>query len=146
LLENGTEGCTVADSAVVYEDEWGEILDRPALDLIELRWFDSTSAMSPDEFKRALATFAEWVERTGRQRALIDGTSFLMDPANMDAPWRDANIIPRYNAAGIQKFAFHMPAGMPAIGFPPAPETPGRFPTGYFGSRREALRWLSSTR
>jgi hypothetical protein len=134
----------MTDSALVYEDEWGEILDRPALDLIELRWFDSTSAMTADDFRASLMTFADWVERTGRHRALIDGTSFLMDPANMDGPWRDANIIPRYNAAGIRRFAFHMPTGMPAIGSPPAPESPGHFPTGYFGSRLDALRWLSS--
>jgi hypothetical protein len=135
----------MADSALVSEDEWGEILDRPALDLIELRWFDSTSTMTADDFKRALATFADWVERTGRHLALIDGTSFLMDPAGMDGPWRDANIIPRYNAAGVTRFAFHMPAGMPAIGTAPAPESPGHFPTGYFGTRRDALRWLSLT-
>jgi hypothetical protein len=36
----------------------------------------------------------------------------------MDGPWRDANIIPRYNAAGVKKFA-HMPEGMPMIGEPP---------------------------
>jgi hypothetical protein len=133
----------MTDSKLVYEDDWGEIVDRPALDLLELRWFDSTSAMSVDEFKRALSTFAEWIERSGRHLALIDGTSFLMDPANMDGAWRDANIVPRYNSAGIRRFAFHMPAGMPAIGSPPAPEGPAQFPTGYFGSRNHALRWLS---
>jgi hypothetical protein len=36
----------------------------------------------------------------------------------MDGPWRDVNIIPRYNAAGVRKFAFHMPDGMPMIGEP----------------------------
>src|SRR5260370_41648699 len=65
-----------------------------------------------------------------------------MSPAKMDGPWRDANIIPRYNAAGVRKFAFHMPEGMPMIGQPPENEVPGRFPTGYFGKRQEALAWL----
>jgi hypothetical protein len=67
-----------------------------------------------------------------------------MSPAKMDGPWRDANIIPRYNAAGVAKFAFHMPDGMPMIGEPPTPEAPGRFPTGYFGRRQDALDWLAS--
>jgi len=31
---------------------------------------------------------------------------------------------------------------MPMAGKPPAPEGPGRFPTGYFASRQEALGWL----
>ena len=67
-----------------------------------------------------------------------------MGPGLMDGDWRDANIIPRYNAAGVKKFAFLMPAGMPAIGAPPAPEGPGEFPTAYFGTRAEARAWLSA--
>ena len=98
--------------------------------------------MSADDFKRALTTYSDQVERCHRRGALIDGTSFLMSPENMDEQWRDAKIVPRYNDAGVAKFAFHMPAGMPAIGTPPAPEGPARFPTGYFGTRRDALDWL----
>jgi hypothetical protein len=62
----------------------------------------------------------------------------------MDGGWRDANIIPRYNAAGVRRFAFVMPAGMPAIGAAPAPEGPGDFPTGYFGRREDAIAWLAA--
>jgi len=51
---------------------------------------------------------------------LIDSTAFRMSPARTDGPWRDANIIPRYNAAGVTKFAFHMP-----------------------GRRQDALSWLT---
>ena len=134
----------MSGSSLVYEDRWGEILDRPQLDVVELRWFDTTSAMTASDFKQALSTFAEQTERARRRGALIDGTSFLMDPANLDGEWRDANIIPRYNAAGIQRFAFHMPSGMPMIGTAPAVEPPGHFPTGYFGTRQAALDWLRS--
>jgi hypothetical protein len=133
----------MSDSQIVYGDQWGEIIDRPASDLVELRWFDSTATMSKAEFEQWLATFAEWVGRVRRPHVLIDGTSFKMDPAFMDGEWRDANIIPRYNDAGVEKFAFQFPAGMPMIGQPPAPEGPARFPTGYFGSRSSALEWLS---
>ena len=62
----------------------------------------------------------------------------------MEMGWRDEHIIPRYNAAGVQKFAFVMPPGMPAIRAEPANEDPATFPTGYFGTRQEALAWLSS--
>jgi hypothetical protein len=126
----------------VYEDRWMEIFDRPSADLIELRWFDTTAAMSAQEFQSALSSFAGCVERCRRSRVLIDSTSFRMNPANMDGPWRDANIIPRYNAAGVARFAFHMPQGMPMIGATPAPEGPAVFPTGYFGTRESALDWL----
>jgi hypothetical protein len=74
---------------------------------------------------------------------LIDGTRFMMDPANLNDAWRDANIIPRYNAAGVRRFAFLFPDGMPAIGAPPAAEGPATFPTGYFARRQGALDWLA---
>ena len=130
----------------VYEDRWGEVFDRPSADLIELRWFDTTAEMSGRQFQDWLATFAGCVEKCGRSRVLIDSTSFRMNPANMDGNWRDANIIPRYNAAGVAKFAFHFQEGMPMIGAPPAPEGPARFPTAYFGRRQAALEWLANDR
>ena len=53
-------------------------------------------------------------------------------------------IIPRYNQAGVEKFAFLMPEGMPAIDAPPAPEEPVSFPTAYFGSRADATARLAA--
>jgi hypothetical protein len=126
----------------VFEDRWGEVFDRPSADLVELRWFDTTGEMSTDEFQSWLTQFAQCVETCGRSRVLIDSTGFRLSPTKMDGPWRDANIIPRYNAAGVRKFAFHMPDRMPMIGKAPANESPGRFPTGYFGRRQDALDWL----
>jgi hypothetical protein len=127
----------------VYEDKFGEIFDRPSANLVELRWFDSTAEMSAQEFQSWLTKFVECVERCGRSGVLVDSTVFRMSPAKMDGPWRDANIIPRYNAAGVKRFAFHMPEGMPMIGEPPTVEAPGVFPTGYFGRRQDALDWLA---
>ena len=133
----------MADVEHVYEDRWGEIIDRPARDYVELRWYDTTAAMSAEQFRDWLTTFSGQVERLRRPRVLIDGTRFMMDPANLDDAWRDANIIPRYNAAGVRRFAFLFPEGMPAIGAPPAAEGPATFPTGYFARRQEALDWLA---
>jgi hypothetical protein len=133
----------MADAEHVYEDRWGEIIDRPAQELVELRWYDTTAAMSAAQFQEWLKTFAAHVERLHRPRALIDGTRFMMDPANLDDAWRDANIIPRYNAAGVRRFAFLFPDGMPAIGASPAVEEPATYPTGYFARRQEALDWLA---
>ena len=128
---------------LVYEDRWGEVFDRTSEDLVELRWFDTTAEMSAADFQTWLATFAACVEKCGRSRVLVDSTAFRMSPANMDGPWRDANIIPRYNAAGVTRFAFHMPEGMSMIGAPPAKEGPGQFPTAYFSRRLDALAWLA---
>jgi hypothetical protein len=130
-------------TSVLFEDRWGDILDRKTEDLVEFRWFDTTADMSADEFKASLTNFVACVEKSRRHHILVDGTNFRMDPSMMDDQWRDANIIPRYNAAGVTKFAFQMPPGMPAIGSPPAKEGPGRFLTAYFGGRQEALDWLA---
>lgn len=100
--------------------------------------------MIEEDFRAWLSLIADHVEQTGRPPVLVDSTRFFMDPANVSMEWRDENIIPRYMAAGMQKFAFHMPEGMPLIGSEPAPEGPAGFPTGYFGARQDALDWLSA--
>ena len=132
----------MADAKSVYEDDWGEIIDRPSSDVIELRWFDTTTSMSKPQFQQWLTGFADHVGRLRRSRVLVDGTNFKVNPAFMDGGWRDAHIIPKYNAAGVASFAFHMPVEMPMVGKPPAREDPGQFPTGYFSSRKEAIGWL----
>jgi hypothetical protein len=129
----------------VYEDPFGAVIDRANPGYVEIRWYDATEAMSAAQFQDWLARFAGEVERRRPAGILVDGTSFLMDPGNMDDEWRNEHIVPRYNAAGVRKFAFHMPEGMPAIGEPPAAEGPATFPTAYFARRQAALDWLAST-
>lgn len=130
-------------STIVWEDIWGEVIDREQADVIEIRWYDTTREFDRDSFNSWLAGFAGAVEAAGRSRILTDATSFTMAMEHMDGEWRDANIIPRYNAAGVKKFAFLMPQGMPAIGAEPTIEGPADYPTAYFGTRRDALAWLA---
>ena len=125
-----------------YEDRWGAIIDHSDAGYIEVRWYDTTSAMTVDEFQQWLTTFAGQVERFRRPGVLVDATRFWLDPAKVNDDWRDAHIIPRYNGAGVRKFAFLMPEGMPAIGAPPVTRKPASFPTAYFGRRQDALDWL----
>ena len=132
-------------STIVYEDRFGEVIDRPDLDLIEIRWFDTTADLDGPGFDRWLTEFAAAVERTGRSTILTDSTAFRMDMAQMSMEFRDAEIIPRYNAAGVRKFAFHLPAGAPTIGAEPSREGPAEFPTAYFGARADALAWLTAS-
>lgn len=135
----------MAGSHIIWEDKWGEIIDRPDVDLIEIRWYDTTTDLDGERFNQWLRRFADAVEQARRFNILTDAVVFGMAMEQMDGEWRDANIIPRYNAAGVQKFAFIMPKGMPAIGAPPEPEGPADFPTGYFASRSDALLWLTGS-
>lgn len=130
-------------STIVYEDRWGEVIDRPEHDLIEIRWFDATSEMSADQFNEWLSEFASAVERAGRSGILVDSVVFGMPMEHMDWDYRNTQIIPRYNEAGVQKFAFLMPEGMPLIGAEPVWDGPATYPTAYFGSRAEAVGWIN---
>lgn len=131
-------------SRIVYEDGWGEIIHRPGPGVLEIRWFDSTAAMTGDAFNDWLAMFAGQVEATVSRRCFVDVLQFRMPPDRMSTGWRDEHIIPRYNHAGVERFAFLMPAGIPLIGAEPAPEGPATFPTGYFGTRQAAFDWLTA--
>ena len=133
-------------SRVIWEDRYGEVIDRPEAGYIEIRWYDTTRELDGETFNQWLAGFAGAVEETKRAGVLTDAVVFNMDMGRMDMVWRDTNIIPRYNAAGVKKFAFLMPEGMPAIGTPPQMEGPAEFPTGYFGRRVDAVAWLVSDR
>jgi hypothetical protein len=133
---------TVGRVECLYEDDWGSIIDRPEAGYTEIRWFDTTSDLDREAFNAFLKTYASTLEARPGRSALVDSTSFRMDRRHMDNAWRDANIVPRYNAAGLRKFAFILPAGGPLIGQAPSKEGPAQFPTGYFGTRRDALAWL----
>jgi hypothetical protein len=128
----------------LYEDRWGEVIDRPHAGYVEIRWYDSTQSMTRSDFEVWLTMFAGQVELVRRPGVLVDSTRFLMDPGLMNAEWRDTNIVPRYNAAGVRKFAFHMPEGMPMNGTPPAVEGPANYPTGYFARRHDAVAWITT--
>src|SRR5262249_54219655 len=99
-------------------------------------------------FKATLALLA-WCAETVRPKGLlIDATHFRppsFGPGMME--WRDATIIPRYGAAGVRGFAFHMPAGFPhpmEEGGAPAVDGPAVFPTARFRERANAIAWLKA--
>ena len=129
---------------ILYDDKWGEIIDHPDAGFVEIRWFDTTSEMTGDEFNNYLSEFATRIERTGRQAALIDAVQFRMPMDRMSVGWRDETIVPRYNAVDLKKFAFIMPPGMPLVGKDPQTEDSAEYPTSYFDSRSRALFWLST--
>lgn len=132
-------------AAILHDDRWGQVIDRPDDDLLEIRWYDTTAELDGATFNAWLAMFAGRTEERRRSGVLVDSTSFRMDPHHMDGAWRDANIIPVYVRAGVRRFAFHMPENMPAIGTEPQVEGPATFPTAYFASRADALAWLAGT-
>ena len=124
------------DYAIYYRDA-----DHRA---VELRW--SPGTISEETFRAEITRLAELLEQERVPNALIDVTQFSHDSAPDFEAWREANIIPRYNAAGIKKFAFLLPPGVTQIvenGTMPAREGVANFPTGYFGTRERVFSWFA---
>jgi hypothetical protein len=101
--------------------------------------------MADGGFKATLALFAWQAEQHRPTFLLIDATQFQHQFGPGVMQWRDDFIMPRYGAAGVKKFAFHVPAGFPntmEAGGKEVIEGPAVFPTAWFSERQHALDWL----
>ena len=109
---------------------------------LQLEWTAESADLTEQEFRAGLVRLAELVEQHRARHVLVDVRQFGYRPARDFSPWRYAEILPRYNAAGVGKFAFCVPAG--ATGGEPAREKPGVFPTGYFDSQEAIDEWFAA--
>ena len=132
----------MANKRELYRDRWGVIIAAADGRHIEIDWTDETAQMASEDFVPWLERFAGFIEDGQYDTVLVDARHFRMNPETLSMEWRDRKIIPRYNAGGLKKFAFVMPAGMPAIGTDPVAEGPANFPTGYFAELEDAHVWL----
>jgi hypothetical protein len=116
-------------AAEMARNAWGIVNHHQQQGVLELRWLPSTSDMTDDDFKVTLELFAEQAERTGAPFLLVDATDFGHQFGEGVMEWRNQQIIPRYNASGTRKFAFHVPEGSPTSLKPevnPSPTAPPR--------------------
>ena len=129
----------------VARNPWGVVLKHERWRTLELAWLASTSDMSDEGFRETLALLAAEGEREKPTYMIIDATEFRHEVSDGVLEWRDREIIPRYNAAGVKKFAFLWPEGTPGTvesGGTPKPDGPASFPTGWFTGRERAYQWL----
>jgi hypothetical protein len=134
------------DATEVGRNSWGEILHYPEWQTLELRWLPTTSEMTDDGFRDTLTLHAGEGERHRPKFMLIDATAFHHRPAAETLQWRDEHIVPRYNRAGVTKFAFIASSGSPSTvesGSEPRVEGSALFSTGWFESREHAYEWLA---
>jgi hypothetical protein len=102
--------------------------------------------MDDEGFKETLQVFAAEGERIKPTLMIIDANEFHHQLGEGVLQWRGEKIIPRYNSAGVTKFAFLVPEGTPGTveaGGTPTPEDGANFPTGWFVSRQRAYEWLA---
>jgi hypothetical protein len=114
--------------------------------LVELRW--TNLAMSEQQFRDRISKLATLLEEARVPNVLVDMAVISHRPSGDFEEWRESQIIPRYNAAGVKKFAFILPAGVPGTvesGAKPAVEgAVAKFPTAYFATRDRALKWFET--
>jgi hypothetical protein len=135
-----------APSVEVARNAWGIIVHHPQWQTLELRWLPTTRDMNDDGFKETIQLQAAEGERLKPAYMFIDATEFFHQFGEGVMDWRDEHVIPRYNTAGVTKFAFLMPEGTPGTveaGTEPAIEGRATFPTARFTTRETAYAWLA---
>jgi hypothetical protein len=127
-------------------NEWGSILHYPQWSTLELKWGQRTRVMTDDGFRSTLRIMADMGLKVRPKYMIVDATEFLHELGEGTLAWRDEHIVPLYNDAGVEKFAFlvthHMP-GTVEKGAEPAPDGPATFPTGWFETRERMYSWLA---
>ena len=132
----------------LYRDEFATYTRDADREVIEQRWSSATKSMSEQQFRDGVSRLAHFLEQTHIPSAFVDITEMGYTPSDDFESWRQSNIIPRYNAAGVKKFGFLLPSGAPGSvesGKEPTVEGAAQFPTGYFLSRDRAYEWFEST-
>jgi hypothetical protein len=127
----------------LYRDQFGVLLEDLDRRMLELKWLEGSASMSDEDFKAWLDRFSAEAETRRQPHLVINVRQFRHRPGPEIAPWRDQHVIPRYNRAGVTKFAFLLPEGSPGAGGLPVPEPPGAFPTGYFDQPSKIETWFN---
>jgi hypothetical protein len=134
------------EPAEVARNPWGVVVHHKDWQTLELRWLPAD--MSDADFKETLELLAGMGEQYKPRWMIIDATDFHHEFGPGVMQWRDENIIPRYGAAGVTKFAFLVNPGFPGTvesGAQPSAEGLATFPTGWFSTRERAYQWLAET-
>ena len=130
----------------VAATEWGTITYHPQWNTLELKWDPKTRDMTEDGFRTTLHILADHGVKIRPKYMIVDATEFFYSIGDGTLAWRDQHIVPLYNEAGVQKFAFLVTGAMPGTfekGGQPEPDGPASFPTGWFETRERLYAWLT---
>lgn len=127
-------------------NEWGTVIYHPQWHTLELKWGQKTRSMSDEQFKKTLQVMADLGLQVRPKYMVIDTTEFFHTFGEGTLAWRDEHIVPLYNQAGVEKFAFLTTPATPGTvekGAQPVPDGPATFPTGWFETRERMYAWLT---
>ncbi len=118
-----------------------EVDAEPAL--VRLIWKAATARMTDAEFRRGLEVCADMALDNDARALWVDLRHFAHAPSPDIGPWRDSEIIPRYNRAGVSKFVYLTAPDFAAPdGGAPEPRPGEDFATRFFASETDAIDWI----
>lgn len=135
------------ESQELAANDWGTVTYYPQWRTLELKWAPQTKSMTDDGFRQTLQILADQGLKVRPRFMIVDSLEFFFTLGEGTLPWRDEHIVPLYNEAGVEKFAFLVTDAMPGTvekGGTPAPDGPAKFPTAWFESRDRLYEWLMS--
>lgn len=111
---------------------------------IKFVWSAETARMSDDEFKDALSNFAGFAAEFAASNLMVDLREFRHELSPEAGAWRDEAVTPRYNKAGVRKFAYILATErLPPEDAPPPSSPQERFQTRFFDAESEAEAWFA---
>ena len=111
--------------------------------ILRFLWTEKTAHMTDEDFKRALSLYAHYAAKHRTSSLLVDVRNFHHKLGPEIGKWRSEVLVPRYEAAGVKKFAYVVGGDAP---MPPNNSSMAAkkeaFETRYFRSPEEAEAWL----
>ena len=111
--------------------------------IIGVDWKETTATMTDEQFKMELTLFASHVETQKARGILVDVSRFRHRMTSELQQWRVKHISRRYNAAGVQRFAFLLPSASPISPMMNQSSPGEQFATRAFTDVGDAKNWLS---
>jgi hypothetical protein len=114
--------------------------------VLDFGWLPTTETIDMDAFKDALRVYSDKAVEHSIRACRVDLRNFRGRPTAEIEPWRRRDIIPKYNQAGVTRFAYLMlpDADLPAMSAGGDDNVAGeQFDTRFFNSEQDCMAWLA---
>jgi hypothetical protein len=97
------------DTTLVAETAYCRVVTNPHRQSLDITWFESTEAMTDEEFRRHLVMFADAAEEHHPRFLFVYAQQMRHAISSSTQEWHDEYIVPRYAKAGVERMAFMLP-------------------------------------
>ena len=132
---------------VIYESRFYNFALCGDTGALVFDWKPETSAITDNDFKEGLSNFAGYGFELCVTKMVVDVRNFMPPHGTPSGeamgPWRSQVVVPRYNKAGVEKFAYlrNSEGGGPPVGGP-VRHGGEDFETAVFDAEDAMVAWL----